>query len=48
MTVKQARKTLGIRSKHLTDKEIEADIEAANLLKDIFFSKLIEKDVAIS
>jgi hypothetical protein len=40
MTIKQARKIIGVLSDNISDDEIERDIEAATLLKDLFFEKL--------
>jgi len=43
MTIKQARKILGVKSKSLSDKEIEARIQTATLLKDMFFGFMTKK-----
>lgn len=41
LTVKQARKILGIGAKSLSDKEIGREIQLAILLKELFFSQLL-------
>lgn len=40
MTINEARKILGVLSDNISDDEIERDIEAARLLKDLFFEQL--------
>lgn len=37
MTLKEARKILGVTSLGLTDEQIQRDIDTAELLKNIFF-----------
>jgi len=38
MTIKQARKILGKQSRGVSDKELQRDIEVAELLKSLFFN----------
>ncbi len=38
MTIEQARRLLGKEARSLTDEELERDIDAAEVLKDIFFT----------
>lgn len=40
MTIKEARKILGTLSDNISDNELEQDIEASTLLKDLFFEQL--------
>ncbi len=42
LTVKQARKVLGIESSDLSDEEIEVEIEIASYLKELFFETLLK------
>jgi hypothetical protein len=37
MTIKEARKVLGVTALTLTDEQVQADINTAELLKNIFF-----------
>ena len=41
ISIKKARKLLGKDANNITDEELEKDIEAATLLKDLFFSSYI-------
>lgn len=43
MTIKQARTILGKLAIDISDEELEKDIEAATLLKDLFFDRYIER-----
>ena len=38
MTLSQARKVLGRDAQNMSDEEVQTHIEAATLLKDLFFS----------
>lgn len=45
MTIKEARKILGLRAKNLSDVQIEEFIVGAELLKNIFFDYLKQAKV---
>ncbi len=47
MTIKEARKILGRKAKDLSDEELQQDIDAAELLKEIFFSLYLSKRKSI-
>lgn len=42
MTISQARKILGQEALQSSDEELMRDIEAATLLKDLFFNHMME------
>lgn len=41
MTIKEARKILGMDATNLSDQEIMRDMEAAEFLKNLFFKNLL-------
>ena len=43
MTVKEARKIIGKDAENLSDQEVVRDIEVAEFLKNLFFTKLLNK-----
>ena len=42
MTIKEARRILGKEAIDVLDEDIEKDIEAATLFKDLFFNQLLK------
>lgn len=42
LTINQARRFLGKNAKGISDEELEKDIEIAELLKNLFFSSVIQ------
>ena len=45
MTIKQAREFLGEEAERLTDEELRAEIDVATMFKDMFFNRLIKKEI---
>jgi len=46
MTVQQAKRVLGKEANNMSDEELEKEIEIANLLKELFFDKIIKREKA--
>jgi len=42
MTLGEAKRVLGKEANDVSDEELEKEIEIANLLKDLFFDKIIK------
>lgn len=40
MTVKEIRRLLGKEEEHATDEELQRDIDAANMFKNLFFDDI--------
>lgn len=42
-SIKKARRLLGKKAQRISDKEIQAKIDAASLLKELFFDNLLKE-----